>query len=82
MVELQSLELGYAIYLDTQEIVDLAAFAADAEEQKKLQLSDIDEGLAASFLDQQFWEFEDWEEFLRHGQEGAGEPPPDDEPGQ
>ncbi len=76
MVELQSLELGYVIYLEAQEIVDLAAFAADAEEQKKLSLADIDAATAGAFLDEQFWEVEDWDEFLKNGQDGFGEPAP------
>ena len=77
MIELQSLELGYAIWLEPQEMVDLSAFAANALEQKKLHLSDIDEGLANSFLNERFWEVEDWDDFLKDGQEGAGEPPVD-----
>jgi hypothetical protein len=76
MIELQSLELGYSIWLDPQEMVDLAVFAADAAEQKKLTLSDIDQDLADSFLDERFWEVEDWSDFLESGQEGRGDPPP------
>jgi len=76
MVELQSLELGYTIWLEPQEMVDLAAFSANATEQKKLNRNDIDEGLADSFLNERFWDVEDWGEFLENGQEGAGNPPP------
>ncbi len=75
MIELQGLELGYSIYLQPQEIVDLATFAADASEQKNLKLTDLDKGLVNSFLDEQFWEVEDWQDFLENGQEGAGAPP-------
>ncbi|MEM8936717.1 MAG: c-type cytochrome [Pseudomonadota bacterium] len=78
MIELQGLELGYAIWIEPQEMVDLATFAASAAEQKKLTLESIDEGLAASFLDESFWGVEDWSDFLANGQEGAGEPFPDD----
>ena len=79
MIELQGLELGYSIWLEPQEMVDLAAFAANAAEQKKLKLDDIDQSLAHSFLNERFWEFEDWSEFLETGQEGAGDPKPDDD---
>ena len=79
MIELQGLELGYSIWLEPQEMVDLATFAANATEQKKLKLDDLDKGLASSFLNERFWEVEDWSEFLENGQEGAGDPQPDDE---
>ncbi len=81
MIELQGLELGYSIWLEPQEMVDLATFAAAASEQKKLRLSDIDKDLADSFLDERFWEVEDWDDFLEKGQEGAGDPPPTDKEG-
>ena len=82
MVELQSLELGYTIWLEGDDLVNLAAFAADATEQKKLSLEDIPEGLRDAFLNERFWEVEDWDEFLEQGQEGYGEPvePGDDTP--
>ena len=79
MIELQGLELGYSIWLEPQEMVDLATFAANATEQKKLTSNDIDQSLADSLLNERFWEAEDWRDFLKNGQEGAGEPPPDDD---
>lgn len=74
MIELQSVELGYTIFLTADEIANLAAFAADREEQEKLTLDQVPEPMRASFLDEQFWEVEDWTEFMRGGQEGY-EPP-------
>ncbi len=76
MVELQGLELGYTIWLTGDEINNLAAFAADAGEQKKLTAESVPAELRDSFLDEQFWEVEDWDGFLKDGQDGAGEPEP------
>lgn len=78
MVELQSLELGYVIELGGEDIVHIAAFLADINEQKKLLLEDIPENIQDRFLDQAYWDFEDWDEFLKQGQEGYGEPVEDD----
>lgn len=72
MIELQSIELGYTIYLTADEIADIAAFAGDVQEQKTLSLDQVPETLQSGFLDEQFWEVEDWEGFLRSGQEDAG----------
>lgn len=78
MIELQSIELGYTIYLTADEIGDLAAFAADREAQKALTMEDLPETIRGGLLDQRFWEMEDWDDFLRGGQEG--EFPAEDEP--
>lgn len=72
MIELQSIELGYTIYLTADEIADIAAFAGDIAEQKALDLDSVPETLRNGFLDEQFWEVENWEDFLRSGQEEAG----------
>ncbi|MGD9541032.1 MAG: cytochrome c [Parvularculaceae bacterium] len=79
MIELQSIELGYTIYLTADEIANLAAFAGDVVEQKKLVVDDVPEPMRGSFLDERFWEVEDWDEFLRNGQEGYEPAPPADE---
>lgn len=79
MIELQSIELGYSIYLTADEIADLAAFASDREEQKLLTAGQLPETIRDGLLDEQFWEMEDWDEFLRAGQEGeAPEAPAED----
>jgi len=70
MIELQSIELGYTVSLSGQDLADLAAFAASIEEQRKLTADQIPEGMRDSLLDERFWEMEDWDEFLRRGQEG------------
>ena len=77
MIELQSLELGYAIALSGQDIADLAAFAASIDQQKLLTPDQIPEGMRDSLLDERFWETEEWEEFLSRGQEGSGDPQPE-----
>jgi len=74
MVELQSVELGYPIDLTGDDIGDLAAFASDRAEQRLLTLETVPEPMRDSLLDERFWEVEEWDEFLRNGQEGAGEP--------
>jgi mono/diheme cytochrome c family protein len=70
MIELQSIELGYTIYLTADEMANLAAFAGDREAQKSLALEDLPENIAAGLLDERFWEMENWDQFLREGQEG------------
>lgn len=70
MIELQSVELGYTIYLTADDIADLAAFAGDREAQKTLKLDDLPETTRNGLLDEQFWEVENWDEFLRAGREG------------
>lgn len=80
MIELQSIELGYVLSLTGQEIADLAVFAGNIDEQRKLTAEQIPEGIRDSLLDERFWEMEDWSEFLNKGQEGEGEPPPPAEP--
>ena len=77
MIELQSIELGYTIFLTADEIADLAAFAADREEQKLLTAEQLPETLRDGLLDERFWEMENWDDFLRSGQE---EGYPEDEP--
>lgn len=76
MIELQSVELGYTIQLTADEIADLAAFHADRDAQKALTEASLPENIRNGLLDEQFWEMEDWEDFLRHGREGMA-PPPD-----
>lgn len=70
MIELQSVELGYTIHLTAPEIADLAAFAADRDAQRALTPESVPESTRAGFLDQRFWEMEDWEDILRAGREG------------
>ncbi len=69
MIELQSIELGYTIYLTADEIGDLAAFHASREAQSKLSVNDLSEELQNGLLDERFWEMENWDDFLRSGQE-------------
>ncbi len=70
MIELQSIELGYTIYLTADDMANLAAFAADRDAQKSLTVDALPETIRAGLLDERFWELEDWDDFLRNGQEG------------
>lgn len=79
MIELQSIELGYTIDMTADDIAHLAAFAADREEQKQLTAETVPQEIRDSFLDERFWEVEDWDEFLKSGQEGYEPKPPSDE---
>lgn len=80
MIELQSVELGYTIYLTADDIAHLAGFAANRDVQKTLTLDSLPETTRNGLLDERFWEMENWGEFLRSGQErgfdddGAVEP--------
>ncbi len=76
MIELQSLELGYTIDLSGRDIRHLAAFAGDEDAQAEFSLDDIPAGVQDSFLDEHFWEVEDWSEFLESGQEKYVADPP------
>ena len=66
MVELQSIELGYVIDLNAQDLADLAGFAASAEEQKRFDINDVPENLRSWFLDAMIWEQDGWLEQLRN----------------
>jgi mono/diheme cytochrome c family protein len=77
MIELQSVELGYSISLTADEIGDLAAFAADREQQKTFTVDDLPETIKNGLLDEQFWEIEDWDGFLKTGREGDDFDDPD-----
>ncbi|MEO1243955.1 MAG: c-type cytochrome [Pseudomonadota bacterium] len=85
MIELQSIELGYTIYLTADEIGDLAAFHASRDAQAKLSVDDLPENIKNGLLDERFWEMEDWDDFLRSGQEGdftVEDTPMEDDPQQ
>jgi cytochrome c len=69
MIELQAIELGYTIYLTADDLADLAAFAADRDAQKSLKIDDLPETIRNGLLDERFWETENWDQFLRDGQE-------------
>ncbi len=69
MIELQRVELGYSIYLTADEISNLAAFAEDREVQETLTVDDLPETIRNGLLDEQFWEVEDWDDFLANGRE-------------
>ncbi|WP_306249590.1 c-type cytochrome [Parvularcula sp. IMCC14364] len=55
MIKLQEIELGYQINLNAQEIADLAAFAGNPDEQRKLDISQVPETVRDSFLNDFVW---------------------------
>lgn len=67
MTALQSVELGYVIQLDAQDIADLAAFASTTEEQSLLTLETVPETLRDWFIDERIWESEDWSDYRNRG---------------
>lgn len=70
MIELQSIELGYTIYLTADDIANLAAFSGDRQVQESLTPEDLPDTIRSGLLDERFWEMEDWDDYLREGQEG------------
>lgn len=67
MAALQSAELGYVIDLDAQDIADLAAFASSSDEQKLLTLESVPADLRDWFINERYWENEDWADYLARG---------------
>lgn len=67
MTALQTIELGYVIDLDAQDIADLAAFAASKDEQALLTLSSVGEGMRDWFLNEPHWRSGEWTEYLKRG---------------
>ena len=68
MVSLQRLELGYQIDMDSQDLADLAAFAASADEQALLTMESLPTGYANWFVDGRFWDNEEWGEYMERGE--------------
>jgi mono/diheme cytochrome c family protein len=56
MIELQNLELGYVIWLEPEEMANLAAFAADAAAQGGLTDADIPGPMRNMLLNERYWE--------------------------
>jgi len=68
MVSLQRIELGYQIDLDAQDIADLAAFAASADEQKLLTVDSLPEGFENWFINDRFWDNDQWLDYMSRGE--------------
>ncbi len=67
MAALQSIELGYVIDLDGQDIADLAAFAGSHEEQALLSLETVSAEMREWFLNDPYWLAAEWGDYLRRG---------------
>lgn len=72
MTALQTVELGYVIDLDAQDIADLAAFAASGDEQSLLTLDSVSEEMRNWFIDEPHWRSNDWTEYLKRGEKIPG----------
>jgi hypothetical protein len=68
MTALQSIELGYVIDLDGQDIADLAAFAVSGEERALLTIDSVPAAMRDWFLNTPYWRTEEWSEYLRRGE--------------
>lgn len=68
MMMLQSLELGYVIDLDEEDIADLAAFTASPSERALLTPASVPAEMKSWFIDENRWTEEEWEEFKARGE--------------
>jgi len=68
MSALQSIELGYVIELDGQDIADLAAFAASSEERLLLTLDSVPAAMQDWFLNSPYWRTDGWSEYRKRGE--------------
>ena len=60
MLELQTVELGYQIEFDSDEIADLAGFAMDASAQASFFVDEVPEPMSRWMLDEPYWETDEW----------------------
>ncbi|MEM9494700.1 MAG: c-type cytochrome [Pseudomonadota bacterium] len=67
MSALQSIELGYVIELDGQDIADLAAFTESKSERSLLTLKTVSREMQDWFLDTPYWKTQNWDEYLKRG---------------
>ncbi len=74
MTALQSIELGYVIALEGQDIADIAAFAASSEERTLLTLQSVPSAMQDWFLDTPYWRSKDWSEYKSRGERIPLEP--------
>lgn len=68
MVSLQRIELGYQIDLSGQDLADLAAFAADPQEQLAVTEDLLPEGFSVWLVDERFWDNDEWSDYLELGE--------------
>jgi len=64
MAELQAIELGYRVDLAAEDIADLAGFVSDPDLQAAFSLDEVPEPMRDWFLDEPYWNQEDWPEDL------------------
>lgn len=68
MTALQSIELGYVIDLQGQDIADLAAFTASADERTLLTLDSVPAEMRDWFLNTPYWRTNEWSEYEERGE--------------
>lgn len=64
MAELQAIELGYQVELAPEDIADLAGFVSDPDLQADFSAAEVPEPMRDWFLDEPYWNQEDWPEDL------------------
>ena len=68
MSALQSIELGYVIELNGQDIADIAAFTASPAERALLTLDSVPVEMRDWFLDMPYWRTDEWSEYEERGE--------------
>lgn len=69
MTALQSLELGYVIELEGEDIADLAAFVSSPDERALLTLDSVSIEMRDWFINEPYWIDENWDEYKDLGVE-------------
>ena len=64
MIELQSIELGYQIALEPEEIADLAGFVSDASAQTNFSKDEVPEPMRDWILNEPYWDEQEWPDDL------------------
>lgn len=67
MTALQSLELGYVIELEGQDIADLAAFVASKDERDLLTLDAVSTEMRDWFINDPYWIDGEWDGYSERG---------------
>ncbi|MEO1240938.1 MAG: c-type cytochrome [Pseudomonadota bacterium] len=68
MTALQSIELGYVIDLQGQDIADIAAFTASPDERALLTLDSVPVEMRDWFLNTPYWRMNEWSEYMERGE--------------
>jgi mono/diheme cytochrome c family protein len=69
MTALQSIELGYVIELEGEDIADIAAFVASKDERGLLTLDSVSTEMRDWFINEPYWIDDEWDEYLEKGEQ-------------